>query len=256
MSPTYDPNPRVVRDPNVAYDPNFNLDPNIDPNLPYDQRAGVPPVVEPRVVVDPPTAAQLTALLVAIRRIAPGSARRVVEIIDAFALHYYPDGWPEVTPPTTPEPPTPQVVNVTVTAAQMLALDTAPVLLVEAPAAGSALEFLGATVHYTFGTLPYVVGLSELTIRQMTPPSTMGGTMAVPLACAGLLDLSVNGEGTITPTSPAIAEEGNFYAVAIISGALLAGDGTITVDFNYQVVPATMRSLDPLSIPPYKFGVA
>lgn len=252
MSPTYDPNPRLARDPNVAYDPNFNLDPNIDPNLPYDPRA-VPPVVAP-LAVEPPTAPQMTAFLVSIRRVAPGSARRVVEMIDAFFLHYFPDGVPEAPPPEEPGPT--QTVNVTVTSAQLLALDTAPVLLVEAPAAGKALEFMGATVNYTFGTLPYVVGLSELTIRQMTPPSTLGGTMAVALPCAGLLDLSVNGTGTIAPSVPAIAEEGNFFAVAVISGVLIAGDGTITVDFNYREVPATMRSLDPLAIPPYKFGVA
>ena len=248
MSPTYDPNPRVVRDPNVAYDPNLNLDPNVDPNLPYDQRVGVPPVVAP-LVVEPPTANQMLVFLGVIRRVAPQSARRVVEIIDEFFLHYFPDGLPE--PP--PEPPPDVLMNNSISSATILTLSTVPkeVVPIIPPAPGTALEFRGCAVAFTFGTLPYV-DAGGVAMLQMKI-----GTVVVSedLSCAFMLG-SANSTATFVPL-PGIALQPDLpITLVMVGGTLTGGDSNMVLDITFAKHPPADAAALERSLPPYKFGVA
>lgn len=243
MSPAYDPNPRFASDPNVAYDPNLNLDPNADPNLPYDPRAGVEPRVEP-LVVAPPTADQLIVFLVAIRRIAPLSARRVIEIIDEFFLHYFPDGVPE---PAPPEPPAPVDATIPVTSPEILALATAPKELVAAPAAGS-LTLNSADISYTFGTLAYVDAGASAMIKIMCGAVALTYDSPVTFITGG-----ASSSATLS-LSGAVPSPNQPLTLAISGGALTGGDGTLSVILNYTEEAGA--ALDARSIPPYKFGVA
>lgn len=244
MSPTY----HEPRDP-VAYDPNFNLDPNADPNLPYDTRRDVPPVVTP--LVDPPTVPQLVAFLVTIRRVAPQSARRVVEIIDAFLLHYYPDG---ELPPEGPPPPEIQTVTVPVDSAAILALDTQPKMLVAVPA-GESLEFVGATATLTFGTLPYVDALGTAVLRVMC-----GGTPVSEDVPSSFLTQGANFTATIFALPGVALAPDMPLTLTLVGGPVTGGDSTVSVEVNYKSWPAGSGgpAADPSSksIPPYKFGVA
>jgi len=249
LSPTYhEPEPHVFRDPN---DPNLNLDPNADPNLPYDPRAAVEPRVEP-LAVDPPTAQQLTALLVAIRRIAPGSARRVVEIIDTFALHYYPDGLPEIPP--TVEPPPIETSTFNLLASDLMALMSG--FAVVYPTAGGTVEFLGCELAYTFGTLPFDALAGTFSVR-----SQGGTTISDGCAGTGFIDQLVSGTGSIAP----LAGPWNIGAVdaplelAYLPSNMTGGDGTVEVVTSYRKWPAgtaPSAAAAGLSIPPFKFGVA
>lgn len=247
MSPTYDPNPRVVRDPNVAYDPNLDLDPNADPNLPYDSRFDVPPVVAP-LVVEPPTAEQLTVLLTAIRRIAPLSARRVVEIIDAFALHYYPDGWPE---PGPPEPPPDVLMNNSISSATILTLSTVPKEVVPCFPPGTSLEFRGCAVTFTFGTLPYV-DAGGVAMLQMK----IGGVVvSEDLSCDFMLG-SANSTASFVAL-PGIALQPDLgITLVIVGGTLTGGDSNMVLDITYGKHPPADAAALERSLPPYKFGVA
>jgi len=244
LSPAYDPNPRFASDPNVAYDPNLNLDPNADPNLPYDPRAGVEPLV-----IEPPTAEQLTVLLTAIRRIAPLSARRVVEIIDAFALHYYPDGWPE---PGPPEPPPDTLMNNSISSATILTLSTVPkeVVPILPPAPGTALEFRGCAVTFTFGTLPYVDagGLAALQMK-------IGDVVVSEDLSCGFMLGSASSTAAFVPLSGIALQPDLPITLVMVGGTLTGGDSNMVLDITYGKHPPAGAAAA-ASIPPYKFGVA
>jgi hypothetical protein len=190
----------------------------------------------------------MTVLLVAIRRIAPGSARRVVEIIDKFLLHYYPDGLPEPAPPIPPTDPV--TVPITVGSAEILTLGALPVHLLDAAPAGQVLELMASDLQYSFGTLPYVVGASTLVIRSM---DAAGLPVTLPLSATGLLDQTVNAGSAFALAVPATVAEGAPLVLHMEGGEVTGGDGTITLNITYRMV--STPSANPASLAPFKFGV-
>lgn len=209
-----------------------------------------PPVVTPvevtPLVIEPPTAEQLTVLLTAIRRIAPLSARRVVEIIDAFALHYYPDGWPE---PGPPEPPPDTVMNNSISSASILTLSTVPKEVVPLFPAGSALEFRGCAVTFTFGTLPYVDagGLAALQMK-------IGDVVVSEDLSCGFMLGSASSTAAFTAL-PGIALQPDLpMTLVMVGGTLTGGDSSMMLDITYGKHPPSGAAAA-ASIPPFKFGV-
>jgi len=212
-----------------------------------------PVEVEPTPLAEPPpppTNIQLGVFLTAIRRIAPLSARRVVELIDEFALHYYPDGIPE--PPTVPETPAIETFTDNLTSADLMALALGRVMV--SPDAGGTIEFLGGDIAYTFGTLPYVAAGGNFSVR-----SQGGATISGGCAGTGFIDQSVSGTGNMPP----LGAPWNIGAVdaplelAYLPTDMTGGDGGADITISYRKWPAgTGPALDARSIPPYKFGVA
>jgi hypothetical protein len=198
------------------------------------------------LVIEPPTAEQLTVLLTAIRRIAPLSARRVVEIIDAFALHYYPDGWPE---PGPPEPPPDTVMNNSISSASILTLSTVPKEVVPLFPAGSALEFRGCAVTFTFGTLPYVDagGLAALQMK-------IGDVVVSEDLSCGFMLGSASSTAAFTAL-PGIALQPDLpMTLVMVGGTLTGGDSSMMLDITYGKHPPSGAAAA-ASIPPFKFGV-
>src|SRR6188768_2843803 len=213
-----------------------------------------PPVVNPLedptpvpTVVEPPTAIQIGGLLTAILRIAPLSARRVVEIIDEFALHYYPDGIPE---PGPAEPPPDVVMNSSVGSASILTLSTVPKEVVPVFPAGSALEFRGCAVTFTFGTLPYVDagGLAALQMK-------IGDVVVSEDLSCGFMLGSANSTAAFTAL-PGIALQPDLpLMLVMVGGTLTGGDSSMMLDITYGKHPPAGAAFE-RSLPPYKFGVA
>jgi len=200
------------------------------------------------LVVDPPTAIQIGALLTAIRRIAPLSARRVVEIVDEFALHYYPDGIPEGGGEAEPPPDT--VMNNSISSASILTLSTTPKEVVPLFPAGSALEFRGCAVTFTFGTLPYVDagGVAALQMK-------IGDVVVSEDLSCGFMLGSASSTAAFTAL-PGIALQPDLpLMLVMVGGTLTGGDSNMVLDVTYgKHPPAGAAAL--ASIPPYKFGVA
>jgi hypothetical protein len=225
--------------------------------MPYDTPVQDPEVVEVTqfeveptpTVVEPPTAAQMTAFLVAIRRIAPGSARRVVEIIDAFLLHYYPDGIPE-------PPPDPAIETVTST---LLASDIMGQLPfgfgVVYPAATERAEFISSEIAFTPGTIAFDAAAGAFSVHT---PDPAGPAVAVDVPGTGLIDglVAANATMTAVPSPGNLGAPGAALKLTYLPAPTL-GDGSVVITTSFRKWPeGTAPAASAASLPPFKFGFA
>jgi hypothetical protein len=151
---------------------------------------------------------------------------------------------PAVTPPPAP-PPLIQLIQFTLTSAQVLALKATPVQILSAPGAG-AMYLVGAVVYqYKFVTTPYTVngsGNQYLCVYAGTQPALATlGQAYVYISSTGFMDQGASqlfqGAG-LARAAQTVLDNGALF-VSLPSDAtaeLLAGDGTLTVSAEYATV--------------------
>lgn len=122
--------------------------------------------------------------------------------------------------------------TVTLSAAQILLLNTIPVPVVAAPAIGFFIEAVAATCQYTFVSAAYTTNLdlAIVTSGETTPQ----------LRAASVLNASVNKIFKLTPNTVGLAAQtqirpGFGLDVYVPTGNPAAGDGTIKINVVYRV---------------------
>lgn len=132
-------------------------------------------------------------------------------------------------------------VDVTLTAAQVKALNATPITLVAAPGAGYANVFEGAIVAFTYGTAAYagIASGEDLSIRY-----TDGSGLQVGAAeTTGFLDQTSSQLRYVRPFTAAsgvsdITPVANAALVAhMLSGEITTGDSPVKVRVFYRIVP-------------------
>lgn len=133
------------------------------------------------------------------------------------------------------------VAEVTLTAAQVLALNATPVTLVAAPGAGKALVFEGAQVSLDFESAAYagVAAGEDLTFKYTDGAGTVLGA----LETTGFLDQASDQHAWVYPGSAVttaraeVALTANAPIVAhLLVGEVITGDSPVRVRVHYKVV--------------------
>lgn len=134
--------------------------------------------------------------------------------------------------------------DVTITTAQVLALNATPITLVAAPGANKALIFEGAVVFYDFNTAAYggiAVG-EDLSIKY----TGSTGLEVSQVEATGFIDQAsdqvryaqphraASGNNSITPVANAP------LVLHMLVGEVITGDGPLKLRVYYRVVPTTL----------------
>lgn len=122
--------------------------------------------------------------------------------------------------------------TVTLSAAQILLLNTIPVPVVAAPAIGFFIEAVAATCQYTFVSAAYTTNLDLAIVTN--------GETTPQLRAASVLNASVNKIFKLTPNTVGLAAQtqirpGFGLDVYVPTGNPAAGDGTIKINVVYRV---------------------
>ena len=130
--------------------------------------------------------------------------------------------------------------TITLTSAELLALNATPKTLLAAPGAGSALVFEGATLFLDYATTAYdgVAEGEDLTIRY----TNGSGQLVATIETTGFLDQATDQLRYVYPaTTAAITPVANAAMVLHLStGEIATGDSPLKIQINYRVVPATL----------------
>ena len=121
--------------------------------------------------------------------------------------------------------------TIKVTSAEILALNGTPKVLVAAPGAGRAIEFVSAALHLDYGTATYT-GNGTLTVRTTTNTSVLSGI----LAAAELLHSTVDKIAAMAPASTGIGLDIN-DGIELFepTGECTVGNSTLTVIVGYRI---------------------
>ncbi|HVB24111.1 MAG TPA: hypothetical protein VNG51_19390 [Ktedonobacteraceae bacterium] len=121
-------------------------------------------------------------------------------------------------------------VKVTLTSAQILALNTTPITLIAAQGANTYIEVLAATAKLDFGTVAYT-GANAANITY----TNGAGAAATGTLSSSFLDSSSSAAAKVVPA--AVTPVVNSPVVISVGTANpAAGDSTITLDLFYRVV--------------------
>jgi hypothetical protein len=133
--------------------------------------------------------------------------------------------------------------TITLTSAQLLALSATEVALIPAPGAGKFINIISGTVSYHFGGTAYIVGGADIEFGYGTLAEITSNPF-YEFAAGGFLDQAASqlmtsnaffsdAEEDIVP----ITEVVNLPFAVISNTALTTGNGTMTVDIVYQILP-------------------
>lgn len=135
-------------------------------------------------------------------------------------------------------------VDMTITAAQVRALNATPRTLVPAPGAGWALVFLGALFFLDFGSVAYdgiAVG-EDLAVRY----TGASGLQLAQVECTGFLDQTSDQTRWVRPFAPASGDssltpvENAPLAIHMLSSEVASGDSPLKVRTFYRKVPMSI----------------
>lgn len=136
-----------------------------------------------------------------------------------------------------------RVARVTVTSAEVLALNATPIELVAAPGAGQALIFEGAQLHLDYNSAAYagIAAGEDLAI------SYTGGAQVAEIEATGFLDQTADeyrwaypaaNTGavlpSVTPTANAALE------LSMLVGEVITGDSPVIVEVRYRTVTLSL----------------
>ena len=129
---------------------------------------------------------------------------------------------------------------VTLTSAQLKALQTTAITIAPAPGTGYTIQPVSAFMEYIYNTTAYTLGNAD---NKITLEYSGKSTALIAVACAGLVDQTAS---TSIMNSPAVnlaalsnANSTNLGIEAKLTGttpALTLGDGTVKVVLNYRVI--------------------
>ena len=133
--------------------------------------------------------------------------------------------------------------SVTITTAQLLALNATPIEVIAAPGAGYFIDFLGATIWYDYNSAAYAgIAAGENLVFRQTDGSgavvsseveTVGlldATADVIVKCAALSDVSVG--------SYVIADNKKIV-IHLLSGEVTTGNSPLKIKIQYRIMPRT-----------------
>lgn len=131
-----------------------------------------------------------------------------------------------------------RTATVTLSSANILALRATPITLVAAQGADTVIRYLGATLRLVYGTSAYTESADNITVKY-----TNGSGVAVSetIEATNFIDQTAN---TLTSSKPAlnaiVAETGASNQALVLhntgDGEYAAGDGTLVVYIDYQVI--------------------
>jgi uncharacterized membrane protein (Fun14 family) len=124
--------------------------------------------------------------------------------------------------------------EVSLTAAEILALNGTAKTLVPAPGAGKILEFISAQMSYRYGTVVYTIG--GATNLQVQYTNIAGLVLSTTQAVTGMLDQNTNQVRTLSKLATSITPIVNAALVLFLDGAnVTLGDGLMFVRLAYRV---------------------
>ncbi len=130
---------------------------------------------------------------------------------------------------------TPMVVKVSLSSADILALNTTPITIAAAPGAGFALIPSAMAYRYTFGSVAYLLGA---TIELLSGSVTVGTSNSFTGLVASVTRAAASRSGSIPANSgtnaDAIVENDSLQLKT--STAFTTGDGTLTVWVTYSLI--------------------
>jgi len=119
----------------------------------------------------------------------------------------------------------------TITAAEMLALNASPKVLVQAPGAGKYVEVMRAELLLTYGTTAYtaVDNTKDLVVGYET------SGMLVQLESTGLLDQVTDQRRVAHHTNSHLVAENETVTIKTLAGEVLTGDSELKVKVEYRI---------------------
>jgi hypothetical protein len=129
--------------------------------------------------------------------------------------------------------------DVTVSTAELLALNATPKTLVAAPGAGFALVPTGMVLFLDFNSVVYngVAEGEDLSVKY----TDGSGTEAMQIEATGLLDASADAVRYAKPPTTLLTPTANAALVLhMLSGEIATGNSPLKVRIYYRVIPATL----------------
>lgn len=170
------------------------------------------------------------------------SFKRIVDAIGEMFTELY--GYETARVAAEAAQSTIQFVDVTISSAEILALNATPKTLVAAPGAGLALIFEGAVAFYDYGTAAYadIAAGEDIAIKY----TNSSGLQVASIETTGFLDATADatryaqayraasGVSSITPVANAA------LVAHMLSGEITTGDSPLLMRVYYRVVPTTL----------------
>lgn len=127
-----------------------------------------------------------------------------------------------------------QYATVTITNAELLALNTTPIALVAAPGAGKVLELTSIALQYDYASAAFTIG--SATNLQVKYTDGSGAAASATASVTGFLDQSADEYRVLPQNSSSIEPVANAALVLTLAGAnVSAGGGSLVVKVAYRV---------------------
>lgn len=131
------------------------------------------------------------------------------------------------------------MAEVTVTAAQMLALNATPQTIAAAPGAGRALVFAGAALFLDYNSAAYAgIAAGEDLVFRYTDDS---GAIAATVETTGFLDATADELRHVHPASTAAVEPvaNSPLVLHLLSGEIITGDSPLKIRMFYHNIQSS-----------------
>lgn len=128
-------------------------------------------------------------------------------------------------------------VDVTISSAQILAMNVTPVVIVPAPGAGKAIVLNHIMAALDYNSVPYasVGGGDDITIRYTDGAGAIAGTIET----TGFLDQAADTYALLQPSAGSVVLPDNAPLVAFLGGAVTTGDSPVVIRTFYDIVDLT-----------------
>ena len=131
------------------------------------------------------------------------------------------------------------VTKVTITGAELLALNATPIELVPAPGAGKALIFTGAQLHLDYNSAAY----AGVAVGEDLSIEYSGGAIVAQIETTGFLDQTNDEFRWALPATTAAATVSEVTPVAntaldvsLLVGEIITGDSPLIIEVRYRTI--------------------
>lgn len=130
----------------------------------------------------------------------------------------------------------PLTLTKTLTSAQILALNTTPVLLVDAPGSGKYISLIQVDYLYTFGGVAYTRNASASMVLSYDAVTASGIALvgALLTQSSDAVTLSANGSSFASIAQSLLLNKGVY--LVLNAGSFTAGNGTLKLKILYQII--------------------